>query len=267
MSPVMRSAATKWIKRSAVLVRRALPLVLAALIAPLSYWLVSEVGPAQRLYGDTEDWMLGLGWRTVVLPVALAGAFFGAVVLAVRQTGFVIDPIVPLLGCALGCGLTWAGKGATASLWKQSEGALTEAAILFCDIEDSTGLTRRLGPEGYQALYAQFIATSDSVVRRNDGELERTTGDGFVAVFRPHRHHPVDRAVKAAEEILTATATLAKSSLGMEFGRVSGAYVSEGGREVWSSAGETANLAKRLHLCETVPPSGSKSCRRRVPCG
>ena len=135
----------------------------------------------------------------------------------------------------------------------RNEGELGEATVLFCDLEDSTGWVVSLGGQRYQKLYGDWVKACDSVVSQHGGVLERTTGDGFVAVFANQGGAGIHSCLKACQlmqaqldEMPLVESKKVSASFGFEAGPVSGGYVMEAGRKVWSSSGTTVNMARRL---------------------
>lgn len=131
-----------------------------------------------------------------------------------------------------------------------------ECSVLFVDIRDSTGLTNRLGAKRYRVVHTQLNRASEKILLRHGGSIERTTGDGFIAIFRStksHRH--ALECVTAAREILGKLDRINRESrfeepltlsMGIESGIITGGYIREGGRRAWSSAGNTVIMAQRL---------------------
>jgi class 3 adenylate cyclase/CHASE2 domain-containing sensor protein len=129
----------------------------------------------------------------------------------------------------------------------------SDATVLFLDLVNSTGMMNDLGTERYEELFARIFQEFNRIVDRLGGVIERSTGDGFVAIFLPggNRHHAI-RAAEAAMELVEA-ATSASSedatvevSVGFETGPITGGYVRENNRRTWNSTGPTVHLAQRL---------------------
>ena len=55
--------------------------------------------------------------------------------------------------------------------------------LLFCDIEGSTQINRRLGDEEWARVLRTHDDLVDRLVRRNGGKVVKTQGDGFMAAF------------------------------------------------------------------------------------
>lgn len=66
-------------------------------------------------------------------------------------------------------------------------------SLMFCDIEGSTELNRRLGDEEWVRVIRAHDEVVDHVVRRHGGQVVKKQGDGFMAAFGTP-----EEAVKAA---------------------------------------------------------------------
>ncbi len=136
--------------------------------------------------------------------------------------------------------------------------ASEEATVLFLDIKGSTKLLNSIGRDRYQELLDGLFGKYTLTVNQNGGKIERTLGDGFIAIFRKagSRHHAL-RCSQCAKELVEITREVAlrqevkvEVALGFESGIIGGGYVSEGGKKVWSSSGQAIHLAQRLQsLC------------------
>lgn len=73
-------------------------------------------------------------------------------------------------------------------------------ALLFTDIEGSTSLLQRLGPERYATLLARHHDVCRSIWAGHDGTVVDTAGDGFFVAFRSARQAVL--AAVAAQEAL-----------------------------------------------------------------
>ena len=130
-------------------------------------------------------------------------------------------------------------------------GMVENATVMFLDVHDSTTLVREIGGQEYQRLLGSLNTLFAAILANHGGILERTTGDGFIAVFRPFGHvHHAQRCFDCAQELLALRDNSAHGaieySIGFESGPISGGYVWEDRRRVWSSSGATVNLAQRL---------------------
>ena len=77
------------------------------------------------------------------------------------------------------------------------------ATALFVDIVDSTPLVESHDPEVVRELISRVFNRLKAVIRRHGGIIEKTIGDGLLAIFGApvaHEDHP-ERAVRAALEM------------------------------------------------------------------
>lgn len=245
--------------------------------------------------GLAENWalwfILGIAASAVALefrPLAAWSACIGLAVVAITlpfaaiRAGMEIGFVPPVLAVLLASILA-AMIRSTFNLKSdlRPTGLTEETTILFVDIQDSTGLTHKLGANKYHELHESLNALGDEIVRKHKGTIERTTGDGFMAVFRASRS--LDHAVNAlrssvqlqealASKLRSAAAPVATVSCGLETGVTSGGYVWESGRRVWSSTGNAVNLAQRLQSCcrdigisVAIGPTAAKLIEHEVP--
>lgn len=75
-----------------------------------------------------------------------------------------------------------------------------QLTVLFCDIVDSTEITRRLGPEEMRELLRRYHNLVGDSVRRYQGYIARFVGDGILAYFGwPQAYEDqAERAIRAA---------------------------------------------------------------------
>ena len=83
------------------------------------------------------------------------------------------------------------------------DGERKTITVLFADIQDSMALMESLDPEDARKLVDPALALMVEVVRRFDGHVVQSTGDGIFALFgapTAHEDHP-QRAIYAALEL------------------------------------------------------------------
>src|SRR5467141_2036402 len=82
--------------------------------------------------------------------------------------------------------------------------------ILFCDLVDSTALSRQLDPEDYRAAVRAYQAACASVIERFDGYIAQYLGDGLLVYFGYPLAHEDDaqRAARAGLGMLEALGQL-----------------------------------------------------------
>ena len=100
-------------------------------------------------------------------------------------------------------------------------GEIRRLTIFFADLVDSTALSTRVEPETYRLLVGRYREQVMHVVKRYEGHIGSTKGDGLLAVFgHPIAHEDdVRRAVQAGLEITREVARLseqAKRRFGIE---------------------------------------------------
>jgi len=131
-----------------------------------------------------------------------------------------------------------------------------QLTVLFCDIVDSTELTRRLGPEEMRELLRRYHNLVGDSVRRYQGYIARFVGDGILAYFGwPQAYEDqAERAIRAgldAASAVTAIRLDGDQSMQARFGIdtgdvVIGDLVGEETSDAETVTGLSANLAARL---------------------
>ncbi|WP_082682773.1 adenylate/guanylate cyclase domain-containing protein [Mycobacterium sp. GA-1285] len=93
-------------------------------------------------------------------------------------------------------------------------GEIRRLTIFFADLVDSTVLSRRVEPETYRLLVGRYRTQVLSAVRRYEGYIGNTAGDGLLAVFGyPIAHdNDVCRAVHAGLQITSEVARLSEQA-------------------------------------------------------
>jgi len=158
------------------------------------------------------------------------------------------------------------------------EGERKTVTALFADIKDSTEMMRDLDPEDARAIIDPALKLMVEAVRRYDGYVVQSTGDGIFALFgapAAYEDHP-QRALYAAlrmqEALREHAARLAaqgkpapQARVGVNAGEVVMRTVETGGRVEYTPVGHVTNLAARL---QGVAPAGgiviSEDTRRLV---
>ena len=134
-----------------------------------------------------------------------------------------------------------------------------QLTVLFCDLVDSTALSRRLDPEDLQEVIRRFLDACSHAVGRFNGYIAKYMGDGMLVYFGyPQAHeHDAERAVHAGLAILETVKTLHHDNPHSEFGIaarigiatghvVVGELMGEDTATERSVFGDTPNLAARL---------------------
>jgi class 3 adenylate cyclase len=147
------------------------------------------------------------------------------------------------------------------------EGERKTVTALFADLKGSTELLEVLDPEVGRGIVEPLLRIMSDAVRRYEGYLVRTTGDGVFALFGApvaYEDHP-QRALYAALQMqqelhahAQAQAAKGKPALEARVGVHTGevvAYAGEAsGKIEYRLIGHTANLASRI---EALAPAGS----------
>lgn len=144
----------------------------------------------------------------------------------------------------------------------KGEAERRQLTVMFCDLIDSTALSKRLDVEVFRDLILSFQNLCEQAVYKFDGYVARVFGDGLLIYFGyPQAHEDdVERAARAAIALLEALA--ARSTLehtptievriGIATGSVVvGDIVGSGAAQESTVLGDTPNLAARLQSIAT----------------
>jgi class 3 adenylate cyclase/tetratricopeptide (TPR) repeat protein len=147
------------------------------------------------------------------------------------------------------------------------DGERKTITALFADIKGSTELMEELDPEQARAIIDPALKIMVDAVRRYEGYVVQSTGDGIFALFgapAAYEDHP-QRALYAAlqmqqnlreyaQRLVNQGRPQLEARFGLNTGEVVVRTVETGGKIEYAPIGHTANLASRL---QTVAPSGS----------
>jgi class 3 adenylate cyclase len=148
------------------------------------------------------------------------------------------------------------------------EGERKTVTALFADIKGSTELEQDLDPEEARAIIDPALKLMIDAVRRYDGYIVQSTGDGIFALFGAplaHEEHP-QRALYAAlrmqEELKKYSSRLREAGnlpiearVGVNTGEVVVRSITTGeGHTEYTPIGHTNNLASRM---QAIAPTGS----------
>lgn len=160
------------------------------------------------------------------------------------------------------------GRQVLRGLTRRGDGDDIRAAILFCDLRDSTALAESLSRQTYLDLLNEFFECTVEPVLADGGEVLKFIGDAVLAIF-PVESAEADetsvanacgRACKAAQEIIARIAALPARSdrpsiqcaIGLHFGDVMYGNVGAPKRLDFTVIGSAANIAARLSThCRT----------------
>src|SRR5512139_3126337 len=79
-----------------------------------------------------------------------------------------------------------------------------QLTVMFCDLVDSTALSRRVDPEDLQDVIRRFLDACSQAIGRFNGYIVKYMGDGMLVYFGyPQAHeHDAERAVYSGLAIL-----------------------------------------------------------------
>ena len=155
---------------------------------------------------------------------------------------------------------TYLGEGTGARVLggeiRRGDGDDIDAAILFCDLRESTKWDARLDKDAYLALLNAFFEAVVDDVRQSQGEVLKFVGDGVLAVFPSagDDDEARSRALSAASCIVQHVEALAPPGIdetigctvGIDFGRVTYGNVGSKDRLDFTVIGRPAIVAARL---------------------
>ncbi len=131
--------------------------------------------------------------------------------------------------------------------------------VLFCDLVESTRLSRELDPEALREVIREYQRIVVGIVQRYEGHVAQYLGDGILAYFGYPSAHEDDeaRAVRAGLTIVGEVEKLgtragrvdnahAEARVGIETGRVVIGEMGAGGRSDRLAIGAIPNGAARL---------------------
>src|SRR5216684_981508 len=148
------------------------------------------------------------------------------------------------------------------------DGERKTVTALFADIKGSTELMEDIDPEEARAVIDPALKLMIEAVRRYDGYVVQSTGDGIFALFGApvaHEDHP-QRALYAAlrmqdelrrysAKLVAEGGTPVEARIGATTGEVVARTIQTGGGHTeYTPIGHTANLASRM---QAVAPTGS----------
>ncbi|HKP00662.1 MAG TPA: adenylate/guanylate cyclase domain-containing protein [Nitrospiraceae bacterium] len=147
----------------------------------------------------------------------------------------------------------------TSSLPERDHAERRQLTVVFCDLVDSTALSRRVDPEDLQDIARRFLDACSQEIGRFNGYVAKYMGDGMLVYFGYPQAHEDDaeRAVHAGLAILDRVKTLNQDTphpefeiaarIGIATGPVVvGEVMGQDNAKERSVFGETPNLAARL---------------------
>ncbi len=141
----------------------------------------------------------------------------------------------------------------------QEQAGRRQLTVMFCDLVDSTALSRQLDPEDLQDVIRLFLDACSQTIGRFNGYIAKYMGDGMLVYFGYPRAHENDaeRAVHAGLAILDTVKALNLDNPHPQFGIAArigiatgpvmvGELMGQGTAKERTVFGETPNLAARL---------------------
>ncbi|MEP0941519.1 MAG: DUF427 domain-containing protein [Rhizobiaceae bacterium] len=139
---------------------------------------------------------------------------------------------------------------------RRGDGDNIPAAILFCDLRNSTALEERLGREKYITLLNQFFQSSTDIINAHDGEVLKFIGDAVLAIFPAGSDKElacINARTSAQEIVKQLTRSDADEfsepidcAIGIAYGDVTYGNVGSRERLDFTVIGSAANIAARL---------------------
>ena len=139
---------------------------------------------------------------------------------------------------------------------RRGDGDEIDAAILFCDLRNSTSLEEKLGRLAYLELLNEFFEKTTDAVNENGGEVLKFIGDAVLAIFPAgsDKAAACQQASASASEIISLFSKAHSDevqneidcSIGIAFGGVTYGNVGSQERLDFTVIGSAANIAARL---------------------
>lgn len=139
---------------------------------------------------------------------------------------------------------------------RRGDGDEIDAAIMFCDMRNSTHLEETLSRADFIALLNHFFETVSTIVDEHGGEVLKFIGDAVLAVFPAGEDAAAAcaQALASARSIVRhlheadpdATTACCECAIGIAFGRVTYGNVGSRERLDFTVIGQAANVAARL---------------------
>ncbi len=204
---------------------------------------------------------------TLVFTTDTAGGFSNADIDRFAEVASVLAPIVEVFSLKLVSTAVAEAYLGPRTGRRVLDGRITrghiekiDAAILFSDIRDWTGLNNRLGAEDALALANRYFDVIADAVEEQEGEILKFIGDGVLAIFATE-NDAADAGAVCARALASARLALARSratdlardmrfGMGLHFGEVLYGNVGSKARLDFTVLGQAVNTAARIEgLC------------------
>ena len=139
---------------------------------------------------------------------------------------------------------------------RRGDGDDINAAILFCDLRNSTLLEETLGRKDYIKLLNHFFEATTGIINGQDGEVLKFIGDAVLAIFPAGKNkaracaQALDSAREIVDQLCTGQDDTASDqidcAIGIAFGDVTYGNVGSRERLDFTVIGQAANIAARL---------------------
>ncbi len=164
------------------------------------------------------------------------------------------------------------GRQVLGGLTRRGDGQNIRAAILYCDLRDSTTLGESMSREAYLELLNEFFDRTAGPVLAGGGEVLKFIGDAVLAIFPIEGEADDDTSIanacrgarEAADEIVARIAAFplrsdrpaVQCAIGLHFGDVMYGNIGAPKRLDFTVIGTAANVAARLSAqCKTLRQS------------
>ena len=140
-----------------------------------------------------------------------------------------------------------------------SDAERRQLSVMFCDLVESTQLSRRLDPEDLREVVRVYQDAAAEVIDRYEGHIAQYLGDGLLVYFGYAKAHEQDgeRSVRASREIVGAIDRLNEElaskhivelavRIGIHTGPVVVGEMGSGERRETLALGDTTSIAARL---------------------
>jgi class 3 adenylate cyclase len=170
--------------------------------------------------------------------------------------------LVALAIVALTARSEWHEERFSAIYLDKTLAGVTEASILFADLQGYTSFAERSGPEAAHELVMSYFERLVPLMESLGGEVHQLIGDAIMVVFNKHGDQP-DHAALAARAALALQREAAEVAadrpewprfrVGVNSGEVVAAVLGgESGHRKHGLVGDTVNLAARLESIASV---------------